>query len=92
MVRPINLARPLLVLRKEKLCTRPYHRHKMIYISRTHLGNQSELKKHLRSISKTWDSGKYLLKAYTKNPNSMMTNTIRFAEIVVDRNQPKVIF
>ncbi|MFH1638685.1 MAG: hypothetical protein ABIB71_09740 [Candidatus Woesearchaeota archaeon] len=91
MTGPINLARPLLVLRKEKTCIRPYHRHKMIYIGRSQLGNRNELKKHLRAVSSTWDRGRYVLKAYTKNPNSIMRGTVKFAEIIIDR-QPKITF
>ncbi len=92
MAGPINLARPLLVLRKEKTCIRPYHRHKMIYISRSQLGNKRELRKHLRSVSQTWDTGSYVLKAYTKNVNCMLSGTVRFAEIVVEGNRHRVMF
>ncbi|MEA3378006.1 MAG: hypothetical protein U9Q69_00030 [Nanoarchaeota archaeon] len=90
MNKPINLAKPLLILKKGRYCTQPYNRYRSIYLMQEHTNSKVKLKKYLKNISKNWGNGIYLFKAYVKDCNSAFTATFTLAEVEVKNSKANV--
>jgi hypothetical protein len=81
--RNINLARPLLILKKGKYCTQPYNRYRSVYLLQEHMSNKIKLKRYLSGVTKEWGNGIYLFKAYIKDCNAAFMPTCTVAEVKV---------
>lgn len=77
----INVARPVIILKRSKFCTKPYLKQKALYISRTHCADKAALRRYIKKASQSWEKGEYLLRAYVKTENTMFTPTLTLAQV-----------
>ncbi|MBI4154251.1 hypothetical protein HY501_02865 [Candidatus Woesearchaeota archaeon] len=77
----INVAKPVIVLKKSKLCIKPYSRQKALYLTRSHCASKAALRRHIKKASLGWEKGEYLIRAYLKTENTMFTPTLPLAQV-----------
>ena len=61
--RKIDLSRPCMVMKKGKVCQKPYHKRKFLYLEKSKLGSAEAFKETLSEEVRFFDDGEYFLRA-----------------------------
>lgn len=86
----INYAKPLMVMKRDKYCKKPYHKNRFLYIERGIFSSKRKFMDFLKDSTSHWDDGEYTLRVPVDKSGTFDQAYAPFARLQIDDGKVKL--